>query len=108
VIPKADAAFFDISSDGKTTLVASREGSLTLTDGIETTTLDPGYTAKVSVDPQDAQDQGPKPAATTTGEQKKHKKLIIIILASAAAGAIIACILACGGSGGTPVTPVTP
>jgi hypothetical protein len=107
VIPKADAALFDISSDGKTILVASREGSLTLTDGVDTATLEPGYTARISVDPQDYQDQGPKPAAGTRGDEKKHKKLIIIILASAAAAAIIACILACGG-GGTPVTPVTP
>ena len=108
VIPKADASLFDISNDGKTILVASREGSLTLTDGVETATLEPGYTAKVSVDPQEYPDQGPKPAARTRGDQKSHKKLIIIILASAAAGAIIACVLACGGSGGAPVTPVTP
>lgn len=108
VIPKTDAALFDISSDGKTILVASREGALILTDGEQTATLEPGYTAKVIVDPQEYQDQGPKPAAGTRGDEHSHKKLLIIILISAAAAAAIACILACGGSSGTPVTPVTP
>ena len=102
VIPKSGAALFDLSNDGKTILVASREGSLTLTDGIDSATLDPGFTARISLDPQDDRDQGPKPAAGTRGDQKSHKKLIIIILASAAAGAIIACIIACGGGGVPP------
>jgi hypothetical protein len=110
IIPKGDAALFDVSSDGKTILIASREGSLTLTDGEETATLDPGYTAKVSIDPQEGQDQNPKPAAGTRGDEnkRKKKKIIFIILASAAAAAIIACILACESSGPSPVTPVTP
>lgn len=134
VTPKSDSALFDVSSDGKTILVASREGILTLTDGIETATLDPGYTAKVILDPQDQgpkpaasasgqapsrnprsdatysdQDQGPKPAATTSGDETSHKKgWIILIIASAAAGAAIVCILECGGGGSTPVSPVTP
>ena len=119
VIPKDNAALFDVSSDGKTVLVASREGTLTLTDGIETATLQPGSTAKVSLDPQDqgpkpaatasGQDQGPKPAATAQGQGNKRKKgLFILIVASAAAGAGVACALACGGSGASPVSPATP
>jgi len=136
VIPKSNSALFDVSSDGKTILVASREGTLTLTDGVETATLEPGYTAKVILDPQDqepkpaasasgpppgqnpssnpettasSQDQGPKPAATTTGDETRHKKgWIILIIASAAATAAIVCILECGGGGATPVSPVTP
>jgi hypothetical protein len=109
VIPKANAALFDVSNDGKTVLIASREGELTITDGIETATLEPGYTAKVVLDSQQDQDQGPKPAAHTRGDETNHKKgLIIIIIASAAAAALIACILACEESGGAAVTPVTP
>ena len=92
VIPKDNSALFDVSSDGKTVLVASREGTLTLTDGIETATLQPGYTAKVFSIPRirvrgqrpllavkagnnrakataSDQDQGPKPAATTSGDE---------------------------------------
>jgi hypothetical protein len=109
VIPKAKAALFDVSNDGKTVLIASREGALTVTDGVETATLEPGYTAKVTLDPEQDQDQGPKPAARTRGDENKHKKgLIIIIIASAAAAALIACLLACEGSGGAAVTPVVP
>ena len=119
VLLQSDAALFDVSTDGNTILVASREGTLTVTDGIETATLEPGFTAKVSLDSQDqgpkpaatasGQDQGPKPAAGTTGDKKRRKKrLIIWIFASAAAGAAIACILACGGSGRTPISPEVP
>jgi hypothetical protein len=109
VMPKANAAKFDVSNDGKTVLVASREGVLTLTDGTETATLQPGYAAKVNLDDAQDQDQGPKPAATTKGERNKHKKAIIIILiASAVAATAIVCGLECGGGGPTAVTPVTP
>ena len=136
VIPKGNSALFDVSRNGNTVLVASREGTLTLTDGIETATLEPGYTAKVSLDPQDQepkpaapasgqvpnqnpsqnqgsnasdQDQGPKPAATTGGDEDHHKRgIIIAINATAAATAAIVCILECGGGGPTPVSPVTP
>ena len=106
VIPKTGTALYDVSTDGRTILVASREGLLTLTDGVQTATLEPGYTAKVSFDSEQDQDQGPKPAATTRGDQTSHKKLIIIILASAAAAAAIYCILACGGAS-APVSIVT-
>ena len=106
VLLQSDIALFDVSTDGNTILVASREGTLTVTDGIETATLEPGFTAKVSLD---SQDQGPKPAAGTTGDKKRRKKrLIIWIFASAAAGAAIACILACGGSSRTPISPEVP
>lgn len=110
VIPKANAALFDISNDGRTILIASREGVLTVTDGVETATLEPGYTAKVILDSEQDQDQGPKPAARTKGDESKHKKrLIIIIVASAAAAALIACVLACEGGGvAAAVTPVVP
>lgn len=136
VIPKGSSALFDVSRDGKTVIVASRQGALTLTDGIQTATLEPGYTAEVSLDPQDqdpkpaaaasgqapsqntspsqestasGQDQGPKPAASTSGDEDHRKRgMIILIIASAAAGAAIVCILECGGGGGTPVSPVTP
>jgi hypothetical protein len=135
VIAKGTSALFDISRDGKNIIVASREGALTLTDGVETATLEPGFTAKVSLDPQDprpaasangqatgqngspnqefadnGQDQGPKPAATTSGDEDHRKRgMIILILASAAAGAaIIYCVLECGSGGGVPISPVTP
>jgi hypothetical protein len=134
VTPKGNSALFDVIRNGNTILVVSREGALTLTDGVQTAMLEPGYTAKVILDPQEpkpaasasgqqpgqnttpnqessasSQDQGPKPAATTSGDQDHHKRnMIILILASAAAGAAIVCILECGGGGGTPVSPVTP
>ena len=134
VIPKGSSAAFDVSRNDKTVIIASREGALTLTDGIETATLEQGYTAKVSLDPQDpkpaaaaagqgpsqnassnqesssgGQDQGPKPAATTSGDEDHHKRgMIILIIASAAAGAAIVCILECRGGGGEPISPVTP
>jgi hypothetical protein len=107
VIPKTGTASFDVSTDGNTLLVSSRAGSLTLTDGVETATLEPGSTARVSVDPQD---QGPKPAATTRGEEKKHKKRLIIILLAgyaAAVTAIVVCSIECGG-GGNPISPIVP
>ena len=108
VIPNGNTALFDVSSDGKTALVTSREGGLTLTDGVETASLAPGYTAKINLDVSKDQDQGPKPAATTKGEPKKKKKLIIWIVASAVAATAIACGLACGGGGAAAVSPVTP
>jgi hypothetical protein len=107
VMPKANQALFDISNDGKTVLVASREGVLTLKDGMETATLSPGYTARVSLESSHDDDQSPKPAGTTRGVPNR-KKALIIILASGAAGVAVACILACGGGGGAPLTPVTP
>jgi hypothetical protein len=108
VMPKANQALFDISNDGKTVLVASREGVLTLTDGTETASLPAGYTARVSLEPSD-DDQGPKPAGTTKGAGGNgHKKALIVILASGAAAAAIACIVACGAGGAAPTTPVTP
>jgi hypothetical protein len=133
VIPKGDSALFDVSRNGNIVLIASREGALTLTDGIETATLEPGYTAKVALDPQEPkpaapasgqqpsqnpspnqpsnasdQDQGPKPAATTSGDEDHHKRWIIIAIIASAATAAIVCILECGGGGATPVSPVTP
>jgi hypothetical protein len=107
VMPKANHALFDISNDGQTVLVASREGVLTLNDGMETATLLPGYTARVSLEASPDDDQSPKPAGTTRGVIPR-KKVLIIILASAAAAGAIACIVACGGSGPVPLTPVTP
>lgn len=64
VIPKDNAALFDVSSDGKTVLVTSREGTLLLTDGIQTAMLKPGYSAKVILDPDN---DSPKPTATSRG-----------------------------------------
>lgn len=135
VIPKTNSALFDVTRDGKMIYVVSREGALTLTDGVETATLEPGYTAIVTIldedqepkpaasasgqqssqppPPQPAissdQDQGPKPAATTRGNETKRKKLIIIwIIVSAAAVFAIVCSLECGRGGAVPVSPVTP
>ena len=108
VVPKGDSALFDVSSDGKTALVTSREGALTLTDGVEMASLNPGYTAKISLDPSEGQDQGPKPAAQSKGDKNNKKWFIIWILVAAAAGAGITCAVTCGGGGPTPVSPVTP
>ena len=108
VIPIGTTALFDITIDGNTALVASREGALTLTNGAETASLQPGYMAKINLDVSQDQDQGPKPAATTKGEPKNKKKLIIWIVVAAAAAAAIACGIACSEGGATPVSPVTP
>lgn len=108
VMPQADAALFDISSDGKTVLVASREGVLTLSDGIQTATLKPGFTARVSLDVSQDQDQGPNPAATTKGTKNKRKRALLIVIFSAAAGVGVACAFACVGPTAVPVTPVIP
>lgn len=109
VTPKAKQALFDISNDGKTVLVASREGVLTLVDGMETASLPAGYTARVSLETSSDDVENPKPAGTTRGDVgNRRKKALIIILASAAAAAAIACIVACGGGGPAPLTPVTP
>jgi hypothetical protein len=133
VTPKGASALFDIKSDGKTMLISSREGAITVTDGVQLATVEPGYTARVSYAPQDApapaasasgqqpsqapapqttagsQEEGPKPAATTSGDENhERKKLIIVIVITAAAAAAIVCILECGGGGPTPISPVTP
>jgi hypothetical protein len=107
VIPRGDTALFDVSSDGRTALVTSREGTLVLTDGIETASLEPGYVAKIDLDASPAQDQGPYPAAKSKGE-KKNKGFILWILVGAAAGAGITCAITCGGGGRVAVSPVTP
>lgn len=108
VMPKTNSALFDISSDGKTVLVASREGVLKLTDGVETATLNPGFTAKVSLDVSQDQDQGPNPAATTKGTRNKRKVGLFIVIFSAAAGVGVACAFACVGPTAVAVTPVIP
>jgi hypothetical protein len=109
VIPKGDTAFFDVSSDGRTALVTSHEGALTLTDGVETATLESGYMAKIDLDASQDQDQGPNPAAQSKGDKKKKKKgFILWIIVAAAAGAGITCAVTCGGGGQIAVSPVTP
>jgi hypothetical protein len=110
VIPVADTALFEISSDGKTALVASRVGALTLTDGVETAILEPGYTAKINLDVSQDQDQTPKPAATAKGggTKKRPPGFLFWIVLSAATGLAIACALECGGGGAAPVSPVMP
>jgi hypothetical protein len=114
VIPKGDSALFDISSDGKTALVTSREGGLTLTDGVEMASLAPGYTAKIALDLSQDQDQSqnPNPAAQGQGGEggfcSNRKRCILWIFLAAAAAAGITCAVTCGGGGPTPVTPVVP
>src|SRR5215471_6705937 len=87
VISKGNSASFEISSDGKTALVASREGTLTLTDGVETASLEPGYMAKFDLEDSQDQDQGPKPAAKSSGESKSKKRFILWLLVAAGVGA---------------------
>jgi len=101
VVPLAKAALFDVSTDGKTALIASREGALTLTDGVESMTLEPGHSAKVSLD----QEQAPKPAAKG-GEKKKSPPWLIYVVLGAGAGFLI-CGLLCFGSAAA-VSPVAP
>jgi len=105
VVPNSASALFDIKSDGKTIFVSSREGAITVTDGVQMATVEPGYTARVSYAPQDA----PTPAATASGDENhERRKLIIAIVVTAAAAAVIVCVLECGGGGPVPISPVTP
>jgi hypothetical protein len=106
VIPAANGALFDVSSDGKTALITSREGALTLTNGIETITLGSGYTAKVSLDVPQEQ-QAPKPAAKGGEKKKKAPPAWLIWVAAAGAGFAVACALTCG-TGAAAVSPVVP
>jgi hypothetical protein len=109
VVPVSDTALFDVSTDGKTALIASRQGALTLSAGGESFILDPGHTAKVNLDlPQDQ--QAPKPAATG-GEKKKLKAppaWLIYVIVGGAAAAAVTCAFLCGGGGGAAVSPVAP
>ena len=107
VIPAANGARFDVSSDGKTALITSREGALTLTDGIETTTLAPGYSAKVKIDVSQDQEQAPKPAAKGGEKKKRVPPAWLIWVAAVGAGFAVACALTCG-LGAASTTPVFP
>ena len=107
VIPATNGALFDVSSDGRTALITSREGPLTLTDGVDTTTLGPGYTAKVNLDVSQDQGQAPKPAAKG-GEKKLKKPPAWLIWVAVAGGAFaLACALTCG-TGPSAISPVAP
>jgi hypothetical protein len=107
VIPATKSALFDVSSDGRTALITSREGPLTLTDGFDSTTLGPGYTAKVSLDISQDQGQAPKPAAKG-GEKKRKIPPAWLLWVAAAAGAFaVACALTCG-TGAAAISPVFP
>ena len=107
VIPVTNNALFEVRTDGKTALIASREGALTLTNGADSFVLDPGHTAKVSLDvSQDT--QAPKPAAK--GGEKKRKvppAWLIWVIAGGVGAAAIACALACG-TGAAAISPVVP
>jgi hypothetical protein len=104
VIPVTNNALFDIRIDGKTALIGSRAGALTLTDGVESYTLDPGHTAKVDI----SQDQGQAPKPAAKGGEKKKKPPAWLIWVAVAAGAFaVACALTCG-LGAAALSPVFP
>jgi hypothetical protein len=110
VIPVSGDALFDVRTDGKTALIASRQGTLTLTDGRDSFTLDPGYTAKVNLDVSQDQGQAPKPAAKG-GEKKKLKAppaWLIWVIAGGVGAAAVACAFACGFGGAAAISPVAP
>ena len=104
VTPVTNNALFDIRIDGKTALIGSRAGALTLTDGVESYTLDPGHTAKVDI----SQDQGQAPRPAAKGGEKKKKPPAWLIWVAVAAGAFaVACALTCG-LGAAALSPVFP
>ena len=108
VIPVTNNALFDVRTDGKTALIASREGALTLTNGDDSFVLDPGHTAKVSLNDVSQDTQAPKPAAK--GGQKKRKvppAWLLWVIAGGVGAAGITCALACGTSAAA-VSPVVP
>ena len=108
VIPVTNDALFDVRIDGKTALIASREGALTLTNGTDSFVLDPGHTAKVSLNDVSQDTQAPKPAAK--GGEKKRRvppAWLIWVIAGGVGAAAIACALACS-TGAAALSPTTP
>ena len=96
VIPVTNNALFEVRTDGKTALIASREGALTLTDGVDSFVLDPGHTAKVSLNDVSQDTQAPKPAAK--GGEKKRRvppAWLLWVIVGGVGAAAIACALAC-------------
>jgi hypothetical protein len=108
VIPVSNDALFDVRTDGKTALIASRQGALTLTDGVDSYTLDPGYTAKVNLDvSQDQQGQAPKPAAKGGGNKLKKPPAWLIWVVVVGGTFAVVCALTCG-KGAAALSPVLP
>ena len=108
VIPVTNNALFDVRTDGKTALIASREGALTLTDGADSFVLDPGHTAKVSLNDVSQDTQAPKPAAK--GGEKKRRvppAWLIWVIAGGVGAAAVACALACF-TGAAALSPTVP
>lgn len=107
VIPATNSALFDVSSDGRTALITSRAGPLTLTDGFDTTTLGPGYTAKVNLDISQEQGQAPKPAAKGGEKKRKAPPAWLIAVIAVGGGFAAICALTCG-LGAAAISPVAP
>ena len=108
VIPVTNNALFEVRTDGKTALIASREGALTLTNGDDSFVLDPGHTAKVSLNDVSQDTQAPKPAAK--GGQKKRRvppAWLLWVIVGGVGAAAVACALACATSAAA-VSPVVP
>ena len=108
VIPVTNNALFDVRTDGKTALIASREGALTLTNGDDSFVLDPGHTAKVSLNDVSQDTQAPKPAAK--GGAKKLKvppAWLLWVIAGGVGAAAVACALACS-TGDAALSPTVP
>jgi len=107
VIPVTKDALFDVRTDGKTALITSRVGALTLTDGTESFTLGAGNTAKVNVDVSQDQGQAPKPAAKGGEKKRKLPPAWLIWVAVAGGTFAVVCALTCG-LGAAAISPVVP
>ena len=63
VTPKDGTAKFDLARTGDKVVVVSREGALTVQDGSRTEVVQPGSTAELSINGQNALPDGPKSSA---------------------------------------------
>ena len=107
VIPVTNNALFEVRTDGKTALIASREGALTLTNGDDSFVLDPGHTAKVSLNDVSQDTQAPKPAAKGGQKKRKPPAWLLWVIVGGVGAAAIACALACS-TGAAALSPTVP
>jgi ferric-dicitrate binding protein FerR (iron transport regulator) len=113
ITPNSDVAKYQIlRADGKLE-IASREGSINVNDGAQTTTLDTGKVISFSAGndcaaPATAPDQASAPDSSKPVSLSKGKIAAIVLGAAAAGGVGLALALSHGGGSRPPVSPSVP
>jgi len=110
ITPQGDVAKYEITRASGKLEIATREGSINVNDGVQTTSVGAGnlisFSAGSDCPQADAADQTPAPASKTVSLSKG--KIAAIALGAAAAGGVgLALALSRGGSR-TPVSPSVP